>query len=223
MMEEMKSKSFLLLLGIMIAMGLTACSPLGLSLDKLPWVEPGQVLFKDDFSDSSTGWEKVNTPYELKGYSDGGYLISVKSASSRAWSVVDLPLQDVEIQVETKKISGPEDSNYGLICRLQDQDNYYSFVISSNGYFAIVRIQNGEEKLLGSEQFSLSDQIRPQDAINQITATCIGDQLSLSVNGQLLRSIREDSFSAGKVGLVVETRADGEAAVVFSNFSVIKR
>jgi len=93
----------LLLLCFLIPLGLTACAPLGLSFDKLPSLEPGDVIFKDDFSDNSSGWEKVNSPYELKGYSDGGYLISVKSAISRSWAVVDLPLQDVEIQVETKR------------------------------------------------------------------------------------------------------------------------
>ena len=222
-MEEMKSKGMLLLLCFLIPLGLTACAPLGLSFDKLPGLEPGDVIFKDDFSDNSSGWEKVNSPYELKGYSDGGYLITVKSASSRSWAVVDLPLQDVEIQVETKKISGPEDTNIGLICRFQDKDNYYSFLISNDGYFAILRVQNGEETLLGSEQFSLSDQIQPQDATNLIVASCIGEQLSLTVNGKLLRTTKESSFSSGKVGMVVETRTDGGAAVVFSDFSVIKR
>jgi len=71
---------------------------------------------------------------------------------------------------------------------------------------------------LGSEQFSLSDQIQPQDASNLITASCIGEQLSLTVNGKLLRTTKESSFSSGKVGMVVETRTDGGAAVVFSDF-----
>jgi hypothetical protein len=189
----------------------------------LPWLESGEVIFQDDFSDQSTGWEKVNSPYELKGYSSGGYLISVKTQNSRAWSVVGLPLSDTEIKVKTEKISGPEDTNFGIICRYRNKDNYYSFLISSDGYFGIMKVEYGVETLLGSDHFTYSEQINTGGAINQIAVICDGNELSLSVNGQLLQTVKDTSFPTGKAGMIVETRSEGDAAIVFSDFSVIKR
>jgi hypothetical protein len=222
MMKEMKSKRLSLLL-LLAALMLSGCAPSSLSFDKLPWLEPGEVIFQDDFSDQSTGWEKVNSPYELKGYSAGGYLISVKTQNSRAWSVVDLPLSDTEIRVKTEKISGPEDTNFGIICRFRNEDNFYSFLISSDGYYGIMKVENGVETLLGSDQFTYSEQINLGSALNQIEAICSGNELSLSVNGQMLQTVKDTSFPTGKVGMIVETRAEGDTAIVFSDFVIIKR
>jgi len=222
MMKEMKSKRLTLLL-LVAALLLNGCSSSGWSFDKLPWLEPGEVIFQDDFSDQSTGWEKVNSPYELKGYSADGYLISVKTPNSRAWSVADLPLTDTEIQVQTQKMSGPEDTNFGLMCRYRNKDNFYSFLISSDGYYGIMKVENGVETLLGSDQFTYSEQINIGNATNKIAVICIGNELSLSVNDHLLQTVKDTSFSTGKVGMIVETRAEGDAAIVFSDFSVIKR
>jgi len=222
MMKEMKSKRLTLLL-LVAALLLNGCSSSGWSFDKLPWLEPGEVIFQDDFSDQSTGWEKVNSPYELKGYSADGYLISVKTPNSRAWSVADLPLTDTEIQVQTQKMSGPEDTNFGLMCRYRNKDNFYSFLISSDGYYGIMKVENGVETLLGSDQFTYSEQINIGNATNKIAVICIGNELSLSVNDHLLQTVKDTSFTTGKVGMIVETRTEGNAAVIFSDFSVIKR
>jgi len=43
------------------------------------------------------------------------------------------------------------------------------------------------------------------------------------VNGKTLHSVRDESFTAGDVGLIVETRAYGGASVLFKDFSVTKR
>lgn len=62
----------------MAAFSLSACLPDWLNVDQLPWLEKNQVLFADDFSDQTTGWENINDVYELKGYSDNAYIISLK-------------------------------------------------------------------------------------------------------------------------------------------------
>ena len=106
---------------------------------------------------------------------------------------------------------------------LSNKDNFYSFLISSDGYYAIIKVENGDETLLGSDQFTYSEQINLGSALNQIEAICSGNELSLSVNGQLLQTVKDTSFPTGKVGMIVETRAEGDTAIVFSDFSVIKR
>ena len=86
-----------------------------------------------------------------------------------------------------------------------------------------MKVENGDETLLGSDQFTYSEQINLGSALNQIEAICSGNELSLSVNGQLLQTVKDTSFPTGKGGMIVETRAEGDAAIVFSDFVIIKR
>jgi len=220
----MKNKTlFLSVICLLCALSLSACLPDWASIDQLPWVKEGQILFEDDFSDQTTGWENVNDIYELKGYSDSAYIISVKNANSRSWAVPGLRFKDVQVSVDAKHISGEQDTNFGIIFRYQDASNYYSYLISSDGYYALIKVSGGQELLLGMEQFVYSDLISQADGQNEITITCKGEQLSLMVNGKMLHSVRDDSFSAGDVGFIVETREAGAASVLFMNFLVTKK
>ena len=220
----MQKRSILnILVCLTCALVFSACLPAWASIDQLPWIEQGQVLFADDFSDQTTGWENVNDIYELKGYSDSAYIISLKTANGRSWSVPGLRFKDVEVAVTTKHISGALDTNFGLICRYQDAGNFYSFLISSDGYYAVFRVIDGENTLLGMEQFVYSDTIAQADGWNQISALCAGNQLSLRVNGNTLHTVRDDTFKAGEAGMLVETSEDGGASVLFTNFSITKK
>ena len=217
-----KKALFTTLILAVFALSLSACMPEWVSIDTLPWLKEGQVLFAEDFSDRTTGWENVNDVYELKGYSENAYIISLKNPNSRSWSVPGLRFKDAAISVNTQRISGAQDTNFGLICRYQDAGNYYSFVISSDGYYAVFRVIDTEETLLGMEQFVYSDLIAQADGQNEIRVICAGDQLSLIVNGKTLHNVRDETFTAGDAGLLVETRESGGASVLFTEFSITK-
>src|SRR5690606_11421187 len=118
------------------------------SQDNLPWKSSGDILLEDDFSDDTTGWEIINNVYELKGYSSQGYLISINNKGGRSISTTGLQFEDVIIQVETYKLTGSNDSYLGIVCRYQDNQNYYRFFVTPDGYTGIVRVVNGESSTL---------------------------------------------------------------------------
>lgn len=130
---------------------------------------------------------------------------------------------DVQVGISTQKFRGPDDTNYGLICRYQDKNNFYNFLISSDGYFSIIRVQDGVETILGFDQYAYSDVIKQVDSLNTILASCDGDDLALTVNGQELLSVKDDQFQSGDVGMILETRTDGGASVIFKDFYVTKK
>ena len=143
-MRPRKTTFISLLLLILI---LSACSVFNdgkVSQDLLPWKESGEILYFDDFKDDTSGWEIVNNAYELKGYSKSGYLVSVMRPDSRAISTTNLNFSDIEISVKEKKILGASDTQFGVVCRFQDKFNYYSFVISADGYAGILRFVDGK-------------------------------------------------------------------------------
>jgi len=126
---------------LIIIFTLTGCQAFNkgkISQDLLPGKESGEVLFEDDFSNYSSGWEVVNNAYELKGYSTGGYMISINQPDSRAISTTNLNYTNTEISVATQKITGAQDTQFGIVCRFQDKFNFYAFVISADGYAGIV-------------------------------------------------------------------------------------
>ncbi|HZK17235.1 MAG: hypothetical protein WDA04_00880 [Anaerolineaceae bacterium] len=210
---------------LFVALTTSGCSAFNkgkISQDFLPGKESGQILFEDDFDDHSTGWEVVNNAYELKGYSTGGYMISINQPSSRAISTTNLSYTNTEISVETQKITGARDTQFGLVCRYQDKFNFYSFVISADGYAGIVRIVDGLKELIGSEQFIRVESLNLDDGQNRMTALCSDDNLILEVNGETILKVKDDTFSSGDTGLFVETFEVASAAVVFNDFLIKK-
>ena len=212
----------LLILLIFTASGCSAFHDGKFSQDLLPGKESGQVLFEDDFTDHASGWEVVNNAYELKGYSTGGYMISVNQSESRAISTTNLNYTNSIINVETQKITGARETQFGLVCRVQDKFNFYAFVISADGYAGIVRVVDGVKELIGSSQFFRVEGILLDDGINQISASCVDDSFQLDVNGETIVTAQDTTISNGDIGLFVETFETAEAAVVFNDFVIIK-
>ena len=192
------------------------------SQDLLPGKDSGEVLFEDDFTDHASGWEVVNNAYELKGYSTGGYMIAVNQSSSRAISTTNLNYSNTVISVETQKITGARDTQFGLICRFQDKFNFYGFVISADGYAGIVRVVDGVKELLGSDQFFRVEGLQLDDGVNTVTAFCDNENFRLDVNGETVVEAKDDTIGNGDAGLFVETFDSTEAAVVFNKFEIIK-
>ena len=218
----MKKVWGLLICAVTILLTTSACNAVKISQDSLPWRSSGEILLEDNFENRKSGWEEVTNIYETKGYSSEGYLISIKTPDAQSWSISGLSFKNTNLSVQTQRITGPADTNFGLICRYVDQDNFYSFLISSDGYYGIVRTLAGKEELLGSPEFVHSEEIQPENGTNQIDVSCIGDQLSLSVNGKLLETVTDSSFSAGDVGMILETRQGGPASVLFNHFKANK-
>jgi len=210
---------------LVLVLCLSACSSFNkgkISQDVLPWNESGNILYQDDFSDEKTGWEVVNNAYELKGYSSNGYMISIKPANSRSVSTTGLSFSDSITDVEVQKITGARDSQFGLICRYQDKFNFYAFVISSDGYAGIVRLLDGEIELLGSDQYIRVEGIATDDGVNNITASCVGENLRLIVNNETIVSAQDSNFINGQNGFLVETFEEKTATVVFNELIILK-
>lgn len=214
-----------LIVALILCLLVSGCSAFHngkISQDLLPGKESGQVLFEDDFTDPSSGWEVINNAYELKGCSTGGYMISVNQTYSRAVSTTNLNYSNVVISVETQKITGARDTQFGLVCRFQDKFNFYAFTVSADGYAGIVRVVDGVAELLGSDQFLRVEGIKMDDGINALVAKCENDTLQLVVNGETVISANDDSINNGDAGLFVETFETADAAVVFNDFVIIK-
>jgi hypothetical protein len=209
---------FLLILSF-LGLAMLACSLTG---EKTASELPGDVLFQDDFSDTSSGWDRVNETEGITDYQNGVYRILVNTASFDVWANPGLNFTDTVIEVEATKVGGPDDNDFGVICRYQDINNFYFFVISSDGYYGIAKVVDGEQELLGMENMEYSDAINQGNATNEIRADCVGDSLTLSINGQTLIDVSDPDYSLGDVGLIAGTFDTEGTDIQFDNFVVKK-
>jgi hypothetical protein len=182
----------------------------------------GWVLFQDDFSDPSSGWEISADPESRREYYEGVFRFSILRPRWNYWSTPGLEFSDIHVDAQIRRLGGDGVSSAGIICRYQDEGNYYAFVITSDGYTGISKVEGGQEKLLGRQTLSPSKSVYLGDTTNFIGADCIGDRLVLWVNGTQALEVRDGSFQRGEAGMVVSV-LDGRGAVLeFDNFSVLK-
>ena len=180
----------------------------------------GDLLFQDGFSDPSSGWDRVQTMEGMTDYEAERYRITVNTPNADFWANPGLSFQDVVIDVDAGKNTGPDDNDFGVLCRYQDIKNFYFLIISSDGYYGIGKVKNGEQQLLDPPQMYHSEAIITGPGPNHIQAVCSGDELKLSINGDLLAEARDFSFQSGDIGLIVGTFDAPGVDIWFDNLSV---
>ncbi len=179
------------------------------------------VLFQDDFSDTGSGWPND----EMTGYVDGGYVIRVPEAQKDHLVVPGQSFPaDVIVEVTASRRAGPMDNDYGVMCRVQDLDNFYFFWISSDGYQVIGKQENGETIFLSSDKMEYTDGIKGGlNEANRIRAECVGNTLRLMVNGRTVSKVTDDTFTGGgDIGLTAGTFEEGGVEIFFDNLVVRK-
>jgi hypothetical protein len=181
--------------------------------------EPGMILFQDDFSDPSSGWVRAVTPSGSSDYNDGTYRIFVNDAFTDIWSVPGLTAADVRIEVDALKVGGERDNRFGVICRAAGE-NFYTFMISSDGYYGIGKSIGMRQTLIGNSAMQPSPAINQGTALNHLRAECIGDTLTLTINGQMVAQVRDSEFISGDVGLIAGTYETLGVDILFANFVV---
>lgn len=177
--------------------------------------------FEDNFSSADSGWDRMSEDNFSTDYLDGYYVISIQTKEYMAWANPGKNFTDTHIEVEATYIGGGLDNHFGVICRAENLDNFYVLMISSDGFYAIAKRLNGDSlSVIGYDRFEYSDAILQGVATNHIQADCVGDKLSLTVNGTLLIEVQDTSFSAGDVGLMAGTFNVTDTEIAFDNFIV---
>lgn len=188
-----------------------------------PGFPPDLVQFQDDFSNPGSGWDTYQDSDGSADYSNGSFRIKVTSASYLLWTNPNQSLQnDISIYVEATKAGGPDDNEFGVICRYQDSDNYYYLFITSDGYAGISMFKNNEGILLTGDALIPSDAINQGAATNSIRVDCVGSKLTLYANNQQIASVTDSSFSGGDVGLIAAANETSGVDILFDNFIVFK-
>jgi hypothetical protein len=182
--------------------------------------QPGEILFRDDFSDASGNWPQVSDPNGSLGIANGMYHIRVLSAHLDVLATPGHTFQDVQVETDATRLSGPVQNLFGLACRSSNPENFYFFAISSDGYFALGKIKTGKISLLGQEMMAPSAEIIQGDGPNHLRFDCFGNTLTGYANGRVIATGNDTDFTSGKAGLIAGTLDTSGVEIAFDNFLV---
>lgn len=183
--------------------------------------ESGDILFEDNFSDTNGGWDQYSDAEGFTDYVGDAYHIGINTDNYFYWANPSEDFTDVIVEVDTSLVGGGEDNFFGIICRYEDIDNFYVAAISSDGFYGFSkRINGGDLTGIGGEDMRPSEAINLGGSINHLRADCVGDSLTLYVNGEYVASVRDSDLTSGDVGLIAGTFSIPNTEVLFDNFVV---
>jgi len=155
--------------------------------------------FRETFDDARNGWTLVQNNQAEIAIGGGQLRITVKQPDSLAWSVAaGKTFGDLTLDVDATPLAGPDDNDYGVVVRRVDDDNFYRFEISGDGYYNIQKRQKGKwQKLIAD--WTESSAIYKGAATNHLRVICAGRTLTFFVNQVQVAQVTDDAFARGEV------------------------
>jgi hypothetical protein len=181
----------------------------------------GSLIFADDFSDPGSGWDIYSEDDTAGDYVDGEYELGVYQDNYVTWGNPEgQQFTNLQIEVDARTVQGPLDNNFGILVRYQpDDDNFYWFEISADGYYSVDLMQAGE--WVGLVDWTESDAINQGlEATNHLVVVCNRDQFTFYVNDTYLTVVSDATFAAGNIGLAAGTYDEPGVVVHFDNLEV---
>ncbi len=188
-----------------------------------PSPTPRTLLRQDDFSDVNSGWERYQQMDGILDYvvEEEAYQMNVFAEESLWYVWLEEDQSDISLSIEAWLVDGPPDSLYGLMCRFDaDQWNGVAFLINAQGQAGVGLLENKFQPLPGGELKQFDSIQTGLGVKNTIEASCVGENLTMTVNGERVFEIPSAGFVGDDIGLAVRTSPDGGADVRFDNLKI---
>lgn len=156
---------------------------------------------------------------------DGVFDLLVKADDMTIWTTAAKSFGSGVYEVEATQVDGPLDNGYGMLFRVDDEnDDFYLFEISGDGYVWIGRYRNGGndeiEPLVGDGWMESTAVNTGLNTVNKLKVEAEDANMIFYVNNQEVGRVTDDAFNKGDIGLIVRTLGAGGVRVQFDNFSV---
>jgi hypothetical protein len=183
------------------------------------------LILSDAFEANAYDWPTGSRSDEYATFkwpfTNGKYQWEVKAHQHVHWYVYPddvKAVSDFYLTLETQQISGPDDSNYGVVFRTVDANNFYHFGITNTQEFVLFLKHRGEWATLIER--TKTSAIQPGEK-NRITVIAEGSHFDFFINDQFVAETDDGQLGSGKVGLAIELYNAGDEAIFeFDNFEL---
>ena len=218
--ENKMKKRLVLLLGTLFLTGCSSFPLFSQFISSSPQATTVGVLFQDDFSEKGSGWDRMVSEIGTTNYDDETYHIIVNEPLIDLFATPGHSFDDVIVEVTAARRSGPVNNSYGVICRYQDEENFYTALITSDGYAGIFEVRDGKYDLIGHAEMIPVAAILGGNGANLIHFECVGSSLLLVVNGSPVDAQTDKSYESGDIGLIAGTFDEPGVHIAFDNLTV---
>jgi hypothetical protein len=208
-MQKHVGHRLLFALILLPALLFAACGP---ALTPLPYA--------DDFSTANGDWKTANDEAIKISTQDGALHFTIVDLDTIAWSTPkDKRFGDFVLDVDATQVDGPNDNTYGVIFRFQDDRNFYRFDISGDGYFAVFKRKDGVWTKV--QDYVETPAVKQGNATNHLQAIARGNQFTLNVIGETVKTFSDGDFPNGDIGVTAGTLFDNAGVhIAFDHVTV---
>ncbi|GAC1400954.1 MAG: hypothetical protein NVSMB49_14240 [Ktedonobacteraceae bacterium] len=195
-------------------------------------VPRGNPLFQDEFANNANGWSIQSYPGEFSIALGNGMLKLENDNHKLLWELAPggKNYGDFQLSVDAVLSKGSQDNGYGVYIRGTLSQNasittFYRFELYGDGSFAIFKGMidaNGTVTTPLLVNYTNNSAIQRQGSLNHITIDAKGSSLQFIVNGQIVRTISDATYSSGSIALFVSNlqKAPPGAEATFSHLVI---
>ena len=164
------------------------------------------VVFDEDFDDNTNRWAVGSSGGGSTMVRMAGGKYEIRRTKKSPWGAM-LPRnvfdrnKDFVIEAEMTKTEGVETYPFGLMWGVKDGKNNYSFWISGNGKYRIVKYERG--KMTDLKPWTFTPHINQGGAANTLAIAREGGQTSFFVNNKCLTEIPSPTLFGDKIAIEV--------------------
>jgi len=111
-----------------------------------------------------------------------------------------IPYEDVVIRLRAANVGTINTNKVSLICR-RTGNTWYEYSVTSGGLWNL-EFYNGASTIIGT---GATTALKSGQNINEYEMSCLGNAFSLKVNGQAVRTIKDDNLTEGQVGFSISS------------------
>ena len=198
-----------------------AIDQIATSAPTLELVTDKNVLYQEDFKNSTSGWpEEAYDNYFIGYHEPENYHIQVLSPNYK--TLVSTPDKtkygDITIDLEVYTLGAAEgDFRYGLVFR-RSGDQYYAFTISprTKTWYVLKSSSNALEVL----KEGTDDSIQGLDVADTLRVDAKGSTFFFHINDQLVDQINDPDYVDGEVGFFVQAFDSPGAHIHFDTLTI---
>jgi hypothetical protein len=174
-------------------------------------------VFRDGFASQDGNWRTYSDEDGSAFYENGklhirNYTTSVSPSSSY---YIQEQFSEFALEVEMELVSGSGANWQEVLCRF-GPEGCYMFCINADGKYSIGKSVEGVTTMLRGP--TPSSHIRIGLGVtNNIRVECIGNSLTLYVNGFIVAQVSDNTLVTGNVGFSVDSQSGEYVEAAFDN------